>query len=86
MQKASFLYNIQRFNLPSDFTRKQNEILNAMTRNDVNAQISKSFLPALLTTVVVGDRYIIESQIEKAKEGQQKELLNNVKFKKISID
>lgn len=57
-----------------------------MTRSDVNAQISKSFLPALLTTVVVGDRYIIESQIEKAKEGQQKELLNNVKFKKISID
>ncbi len=86
MQKASFLYNIQRFELPADYTKKQNELLNSMTRADVNAQIVKSFLPSQLTTVIVGDRYIIESLMEKAKEGQNREVLNNVKFKKITLD
>ena len=57
-----------------------------ITMPDVNAQIVKSFLPSQLTTVIVGDRYIIESLMEKAKEGQNREVLNNVKFKKITLD
>jgi hypothetical protein len=37
--------------------------------------------------VVVGDKWIIESQLEKAsKEANNKDALNKVKLKKISID
>jgi predicted Zn-dependent peptidase len=58
-----------------------------MTKEDVNQQIKKYFDSNKLTTVVVGDRYSIESQLEKAsKEANNKEALNKVKLKKISLD
>ena len=86
-QKASFLANILRYNLEKDYTVKQKQILNSMTRDDVNAQIKKHFDSNKLVTVVVGDKFYVESQIEKAaKDDRFKENLNKVKLKKISID
>ncbi|MBK9283454.1 MAG: insulinase family protein [Sphingobacteriaceae bacterium] len=86
-QKASFLSNILRYNLEKDYTVKQKQILNAMTKDDVNAQIKKHFDSNKLVTVVVGDKYYIESQLDKAaKDERFKENLNKVKLKKISID
>lgn len=86
-QKADFLTGIARYNLDKDYTVKQNQILKAMTKDEVNQQVKKYFDSSKLTTVVVGDRYIIESQLDKAaKDANNKEVLNKVKLKKIAID
>lgn len=86
-QKANFLSTIARYNLDKDYPLKQAEILRKMTKEDVNQQIRKYFDSSKLTTVVVGDKWIIEDQLSKAaKEAANKEVLNKVKLKKISID
>jgi zinc protease len=86
-QKADFLTLISRFNLEKDFTSKQNQILKNMTKDELNQQVKKYFDSNKLTTVVVGDKWIIESQLDKAsKDSNNKEVLNKVKLKKISID
>ena len=86
-QKADFLSTIARFNLEKDYTAKQNQILKNMTKEEVNQQIKKYFDSNKLTTVVVGDKWIIESLLDKAsKDANNKDVLNKVKLKKISID
>jgi len=86
-QKAAFLSNISRYGLDKDYTAKQNQLLKGMTKDDVNAQIKKYFDANKLTTVVVGDKGLIEMQLEKAaKDANNKEVLNKVKLKKIAID
>ncbi len=86
-QKADFLSGIARYNLEKDYTAKQNQILKSMSKEELNQQIKKSFDSNRLTTVVVGDKWIIEDQISKAaKEAENKEVLNKVKLKKISVD
>lgn len=58
-----------------------------MTKEDLNQQIKKYFDSNKLTTVVVGDKWIIETLLDKAsKEANNKDVLNKVKLKKISID
>ena len=74
-------------NLDKNFTTEQNNILKNMTKDDVNAQIKKYFDVNKLTTVVVGDKAYIEAAIDRAsKDAKNKEVLNKVKLKKISID
>lgn len=86
-QKADFLSSIARFNLEKDYVSKQNQILKNMTKDELNQQIKKSFDSNKLTTVVVGDKWIIEDQISKeSKNANNKEVLNKVKLKKISVD
>ena len=65
----------------------QNKILKNITKDEVNAQIKKYMDVNKLTTVVVGDKAMIEAQLEKAsKDAKNKEVLNKVKLKKISVD
>ena len=86
-QKASFLSNIVKYNLDKGFIAQQNQILKNITKDEVNAQIKKYFDVNKLTTVVVGDKAMIEAQLDKAsKDAKNKEVLNKVKLKKISID
>ena len=86
-QKASFLSNIVRYNLDKNYTNEQNKILKNMTKDEVNAQVKKYFDINKLTTVVVGDKAYIEGTLEKAsKDAKNKEVLNKVKLKKISVD
>jgi zinc protease len=86
-QKAAFLGNIAKYNLDKDYTAKQNQLLRSITKDEVNQQVKKYFDSNKLTTVVVGDKYSIENQIEKAsKDANNKDVLNKVKLKKISID
>jgi len=86
-QKADFLSSIARFNLEKDYTAKQNQILKSMTKEDINQQIKKYFDSNKLTTVVVGDKWIIEDLLNKgSKDANNKDVLNKVKLKKISID
>lgn len=86
-QKAAFLSNIVKYNLDKNFTVEQNKILKNMTKDEVNAQIKKYFDVNKLTTVVVGDKDYIEATLDKAsKDAKNKEVLNKVKLKKISVD
>jgi zinc protease len=86
-QKAGFLSTISRYNLEKDYTVKQSQVLKNMTKDELNQQIKKYFDSNKLTTVIVGDKWIIESQIEKAaKDAANKDILNKVKLKKISLD
>ncbi|MES2681308.1 MAG: pitrilysin family protein [Bacteroidota bacterium] len=87
LQKADFLSGIARYNLEKDYISKQNTILKNMTKADVDQQIKKYFDANKLTTVVVGDKFSIESQLDKAsKDANNKDVLNKVKLKKISLD
>lgn len=86
-QKASFLSNIVRNNLPKDYVAQQNQILKSITKDEVNAQIKKYFDINKMTTVIVGDKVYIDNLLDKAnKDAKNKEVLNNVKLKKISVD
>jgi zinc protease len=86
-QKASFLSNISYYKLDKDFSAKQNLLLKNITKDEVNVQVKKYFDSNKLTTIVVGDKYSIEAQLEKAsKDANNKEALNKVKLKKISLD
>ncbi|MES2513501.1 MAG: pitrilysin family protein [Bacteroidota bacterium] len=86
-QKAAFLSNIVKYNLDKNFTNEQNKILKNITKDEVNAQIKKYFDVNKLTTVVVGDKVYIEAKLEKeSKDAKNKEVLNKVKLKKISVD
>ncbi|MGQ0829306.1 MAG: M16 family metallopeptidase [Bacteroidota bacterium] len=83
-QKASFLSNIVRYNLEKDYTVKQNQLLKNITKDEVNQQIKKYFSSNKLTTVIVGDKAIIEAQLDRAlKDPKNKEVLNKVKLKKL---
>ena len=87
LQKASFLSTISRFKLEKGYIDQQNLILKNISKEEVNQQIKKYFDLNKLTTVVVGDKALIEAQIEKAsKDAKNKEVLNKIKLKKISID
>jgi len=86
-QKADFLSGIARYGLEKDYTVKQNTILKNMTKEDLNLQVKKYFDSNKLTTVVVGDKYSIENQLDKAsKDATNSDVLNKVKLKKISLD
>lgn len=86
-QKAGFLANIARYNLPKDYVAQQNQILKSITKEELNAHIKKVYDPNKLTTVIVGDKAYIEAALDKAmKDAKNKDVLNNVKFKKISVD
>jgi zinc protease len=86
-QKAGFLSNVLTYNLEKDFTLKQNQILKNMTKEELNAQIKKYMDVNKLVTVVVGDKTVIEMQMDKqSKDAKNKELLNKVKLKKITVD
>ena len=85
--KANFLNGIVTYGLEKDYTTKQNQILKAMTKEDVNAQIKKYFDMGKMTTVIVGDKAIIEGQLERlSKDAKTKDAVNNVKLKKITVD
>ncbi|MEI6488115.1 MAG: pitrilysin family protein [Bacteroidota bacterium] len=86
-QKAEFLSNIVKYNLEKDYSTKQNQILKDISKDEVNQQIKKYFATNKLTTVLVGDKSIIESQIDKAlKDSKNKEVLSKVKLKKLTIE
>ena len=85
--KASFLSDVVRYNLDKDYTAKQNQLLKNISKDEVNQQIKKYFALNKLTTVIVGDKAIIEGQLDRAmKDAKNKEILGNVKLKKLNMD
>ncbi|MCC9136945.1 insulinase family protein [Pontibacter silvestris] len=64
-QKASFLNNLLRYNLDKDYLKKQNEILQHITKEELNA-IAKKYLPTdKMNIVLVGDKATIKPGLEK---------------------
>lgn len=63
MKKAGFLSNILTYNLPTDYTTKQNEILKNMQLKDLN-EVAKNYIPnnSDLVILLVGDKKNIVEQ------------------------
>ncbi len=64
-QKASFLNNIIRYNLENGFVKKQNEILQNITKNEINALAAKHLPIDKMNIVIVGDKAAIKPGLEK---------------------
>jgi zinc protease len=64
-QKAGFLNNILTYNLPADYTIKQNAILKALTVADINA-LAKQRIPSKdgLIILLVGDKASLGPKIK----------------------
>jgi zinc protease len=59
-QKASFLNNIIRYDLDQGFVKKQNEILQNITKNEINALAAKHLPVDKMNIVIVGDKAAIK--------------------------
>ncbi len=66
LQKASFLSRIIEYNLPADYTKRQNDILNGMTLEQL-AKFYKTTLPSMdkVNIVLVGDKAKVWDGINK---------------------
>ncbi len=65
-QKANFLSRLVDFELPKDYIRQQNTIINSLTKDEINA-IAREILQAeKMTILVVGDKDKIKAPLEKA--------------------
>ncbi|OFY85873.1 MAG: peptidase M16 [Bacteroidetes bacterium RIFCSPLOWO2_12_FULL_35_15] len=56
MQKAGFIKRILDFNLDKNFTEKQNEILKAITKTEIDALAKKQLPYSKMVILVVGDK------------------------------
>lgn len=82
-QKATFLSNIVRYDLEKDYTLKQNQLLKNITKDEVNQQIKKYFSSNKLTTVIVGDKIVIENQLDRAAKDPKNKEISKIKLKKL---
>lgn len=64
-QKASFLNNIIRYNLDEGFVKKQNDILQNITKSEINALAAKHLPVDKMNIVIVGDKASIKPGLEK---------------------
>ena len=56
MQKLYFIKRVLDYNLPKDFVAKQTQILNGITKNEIN-DLAKKYLPyTKMAIIVVGDK------------------------------
>lgn len=64
-QKAGFLANMLNYNLPKNYTEKQNKMLQSITAKDINA-LSKKYIKAdKMNIIVVGDKNVIMPGLRK---------------------
>ncbi len=63
-QKAGFIRRIVEYNLPNDYTTKQNDILAKMTKADIDA-VAKKELKENMVIVIVGDKKSVLPGLQK---------------------
>ncbi len=73
-QKAMFLSRIVQYDLPTDFTIKQAQILKDMTKEDMNALAKKYLNPDTMVILVVGNKYTLKDKLEKLGYGKIKDV------------
>lgn len=64
-QKAGFIGRILEYNLPADYTDKQNDILKNMTKAEIDAVAKKWINVDKLNILIVGDKEKIQEGIKK---------------------
>ena len=65
IQKAAFLNNILRYNLDKDYVKQQNDILQNITKEEINT-LAKKYLPyEKMNIILVGDKAAIKPGLEK---------------------
>ena len=66
-QKAGFLSQILKYDLPADFTDQQSRILEAIKADELNALAKKLLRPDRMRIVIVGDKATINAGLAKLK-------------------
>jgi zinc protease len=64
-QKAGFLNQIQKYNLPSNYVEQQQAILNALTKEQVKALANKHLPVENMVILVVGDKAKIKKPLQR---------------------
>ncbi len=64
-QKAAFIGRILQYNLPADYVKQQNNILNAITRSELSAINNRYINPDKMNIVLVGDKKKILSGLSR---------------------
>jgi zinc protease len=64
-QKAGFLNRIVQYNLPGDYVKQQNQIINSLTKSEINAIAKEYIVPEKMTILIVGDKEKIKNPLEK---------------------
>jgi zinc protease len=66
-QKAGFLSQILRYDLPADFTDQQSRILESITAAELNSVAKKLLQPDRMRIVIVGDKATIQKGLTRLK-------------------
>jgi zinc protease len=64
-QKAGFLYRLQEYGLPTNYSEEQNALVKNFTKEEMNAYAKKYLLPDNMVIVVVSDKKLSKKSIEK---------------------
>jgi zinc protease len=64
-QKASFLYRLQEYGLPTNYSQEQNTLTNNMTKDQVNEYAKKYLTPDNMVIVIVADEKISKKNLKK---------------------
>lgn len=64
-QKASFLQNIQSYNLPPNYTETQRGIINSIDKNEIDALAKKWLNPESMFIVLAGDMATVAPKLQK---------------------
>lgn len=73
-QKANFLSRIITYNLPKTYVNEQMQIIEGLTKADVDAIAQKMLHPETITIIVVGHAYKIRESLNKLGYGKVKEI------------
>ncbi len=64
-QKAGFLFRLQEYGLPTNYSDEQNELVKNMTKEQINEYAKKYLLPDNMVIVIVSDKKLSKKSIEK---------------------
>lgn len=76
-QKGTFLENIVRYDLPTDFISQQEDIVKAMTKADIDKIARENLRMEEMVILIVGNSYVVKKRLEKLGYGKVKELDQN---------
>ena len=82
-QKIGFLNRILTYDLESSYIKKQSEILNTISLNEVNQIASNKIKKDEMAIVIVGNKYLIKKKLENLTSSSGKKYnfkINEIKF------
>ena len=83
-QKLGFLNRILTYNLDDSYLDKQANVLNTITKNDLDGIAKAKIHPDKMAIVIVGNKYLIKKKLENlksSKDGMQYNFkINEIKY------